>query len=132
MTAKLNKFTQYVADNWNGEQPLWVPFFVHGFGMGTLLGAFFTTVLLERLTLLARVQSSVTLDNFAGPALLVYSTVALLGFWLTYHIWNLMSTIRCAKNADNTICKIGAPVFSVVVFATYWALVAKFAWGILA
>ena len=126
VTLKLNKFTQYIVDNWQGNQPLWVPFWLHGFGMGTLLGAFFTPILLERLTVLAHVLPRTAQANFAGPVLALYSTLALLGFWLTYYIWNLVSTWRCAANTACSIRKWCARWFALFVFASYWALVITF------
>ena len=121
---KLDKFNNFILSTWKGEQPLWIPFWVHGFGVGCMLGAFFTPIALERLFLVSEFANNA--HNLLQPFfwLQVYALLTLFSLWVMYYVWNFVATWRSASKAK-TLCW---PVrfFISLIAVSYWVLMFKY------
>ena len=125
---KLDKFNSFVLSTWKGEQPLWLPFWVHGFGIGCALGAFFTPIALERLFLVSEFANNPANLNQPFFLLQAYGLVTLFSLWLTYYIWNFVATWRSASKAKALCWPVRA--FVAAVAFSYWGLMFQYAYAL--
>ena len=104
---------------WRGEEPLWAQFWIYGMVVGTIIGTantFFMDFFLNSLYV-AMARGSVF-----EMLLLVWPVMTLLGFWVTYYTWHVVSVWRCARNASHPAIGWLARIFVLLVTATYWPI----------
>ena len=109
----MDQLPNTIRSHWNGEQPLWKSFWVYGLLVGTL-SVFLIGPGVS--WFLAEIESDAVSERYISTVLDLYAILLMLGFSLSYNIWNFVSVWRCARNAKRLLWKWSARTSYVIEY----------------